>query len=78
MKDLYSHAKTATYIVLDHNLLLKEGNTDYFTLLSQIDYQKGYTFVRVAIPLILCMKFRATLSATIILYAVPAGKAPKK
>ena len=36
--------------------------------------EEKYTFVRVAIPLILCIKFSATLSATTMLCARPAHK----
>lgn len=51
---------------------------NYSNLLISFIYQGGkgenYTFVRVAIPLILCIKFSATLSATTMLCARPAHK----
>ena len=66
--------------MFDLHLLCKEESNKtslLSSLLSRTDQRNSNTFVRVAIPLILCMKFRATLSATIMLYAVPARNSVK-
>lgn len=44
---------------------------DKFINISEIVTSQKVTFVRVAIPLILCIKLRTTLSATTILCALP-------